>query len=1007
MADRQYKHDTAFRQAKVLLLEADKEDRAGHFESALVLYKQGCMELMEALKNGNEKQRAGYKIALQRYLTRAEVIKGIVRQQARVDELKAWYTGVFGGVGTEFETASGGRQLVQEAFDGKSVVLLLNVVYNSDFEKHTEELLLALDTLNEVLAAGGESGGDRQGSVTAQFVFMSASLPEDDFRAMHQQHLSFAAAVPWSDKRLVASIVRHFSIESQASSVTVVNNANGEMLRRTVNAKDIGGPREWFPSGISRRNENLAGADGGRNPASELGPAVGSVHAPKKTAWMTQMFGPHLRQSTGSTIPVAEALRLKRVLLLYFSSYDTPGKEANYLNTSVPRAVHVLSANCHGQSPVAAIWISCDSDTSRVAREHASTLGEPFFALPLESKRLRGALLHRFGVFRETLPRVVILDGWTGKTLVEDATGAFRRPAKGAASEEVDLQRWLRICTRPGVIGCPLPQLLTKDPNLPLPLLLTDVWDYLVEHGGLEEEGIFRISADQAMVTSVLLHIDTFTPNVRVPIVSIFDSVVASSSSVALASADSAIAASRRSGVYNPAQAAADARRHARSVCAAHLAACVLKKILINLPAQLLTDAINVVAPPGGQLPSSWSDEEMLRAVLAPLGNQTQCVLRWLLQCCARVASHAEVNRMSAGSLAVVIAPLLLQPDFGMAGWQGAGGPAGGYGDQLALRTKNLIQAVTQLIRAQMGGSTSSSGGGGSAATKSVEHSIGNEAMALLRRSHERDLQEPPASHASDVNQEQQHDYSERAKVTSNDNVAQSAGNGLLPSSSAGVPAAGASAEVVLKPLSSLQTDVKLVWQPAEPSSLPVSANASIPSAEKVPLVTVGEPMKDYSREAKTPEPSQKDVDAPASAKIVASAPAPAVSTARVMSVSPAPGSAPASAQIVAVSPAPASGHQAGDTSVNLCSEQQEDFQTLPAPLQRKGSFTWDDALGLWRHDSNGTFYNETTDLYTRDPHGNEWLHLVGGQLEPVAPPPYRKPAGISQSCAKKTASDQ
>lgn len=309
MADRQYKHDTAFRQAKVLLLEADKEDRAGHFESALVLYKQGCMELMEALKNGNEKQRAGYKVALQRYLTRAEVIKGIVRQQARVDELKAWYTGVFGGAGTEFETASGGRQLVQDAFDGKSVVLLLNVVNNSDFEKHTEELLLALDTLNEVLAAGGgESGGDadRQESVTAQFVLMSASLPEDDFRAMHQQHLSFAAAVPWSDKRLVASIVRHFSIESQASSVTVINNANGEMLRRTTNAKDIGGPREWFPSGLSRRNEKVAGAAVGHNHSSKRGPATGSVHAPKNTAWMTQLLGPHLRQSTGSTIPVAE-----------------------------------------------------------------------------------------------------------------------------------------------------------------------------------------------------------------------------------------------------------------------------------------------------------------------------------------------------------------------------------------------------------------------------------------------------------------------------------------------------------------------------------------------------------------------------------------------------------------------------------------------------------------------------------------------------------------------------
>mmetsp|Transcript_9146 Transcript_9146/g.13270 ORF Transcript_9146/g.13270 Transcript_9146/m.13270 type:complete len:489 (-) Transcript_9146:40-1506(-) len=52
-------------------------------------------------------------------------------------------------------------------------------------------------------------------------------------------------------------------------------------------------------------------------------------------------------------------------------------------------------------------------------------------------------------------------------------------------------------------------------------------------------------------------------------------------------------------------------------------------------------------------------------------------------------------------------------------------------------------------------------------------------------------------------------------------------------------------------------------------------------------------------------------------------------------------------------------------------------------PVRRKGPYLWDYTYKLWRHQSNGTFYNEQTKLYTRNPRGGQWLRLVNGQLVP------------------------
>ena len=59
---------------------------------------------------------------------------------------------------------------------------------------------------------------------------------------------------------------------------------------------------------------------------------------------------------------------------------------------------------------------------------------------------------------------------------------------------------------------------------------------------------------------------------------------------------------------------------------------------------------------------------------------------------------------------------------------------------------------------------------------------------------------------------------------------------------------------------------------------------------------------------------------------------------------------------------------------------------TTQQPERRKGPYIWDYTFNLWRHQSNGTFYNERTKLYTRNPGpGAVWLRLVGGKLVPVA----------------------
>ena len=67
----------------------------------------------------------------------------------------------------------------------------------------------------------------------------------------------------------------------------------------------------------------------------------------------------------------------------------------------------------------------------------------------------------------------------------------------------------------------------------------------------MELEGIFRIAADQSLVSRVLLHVNAFQPHDDVPIWTILDAVAASSSTAA-ASAATAANGSKNSAMFNP-----------------------------------------------------------------------------------------------------------------------------------------------------------------------------------------------------------------------------------------------------------------------------------------------------------------------------------------------------------------------------------------------------------------------------------------------------------------------
>jgi hypothetical protein len=350
-------HDNAFRSAKLLLLDADKEDRAGHFKSALLLYKQGCSELLVALQNGNDKQRAGYKAALGRYLSRAEAIKGLMKQRERVEELGNWATELF-GAGAELVSATGAMVQPAAATDGVAVVVFAHVAFQGGFEQQTEELLAGLAALHERLmearaaragaaattmtpaspttptASAADANLHHNGSM--QVVLLTSSVAQDAFHALHQQKLGACAlAVPWENKRLAAKVAAHFGVDPQISSAVVVNNANGKVIRRACTVQEIGGPHTWFPQQRQQQQQQQQPQQQQQqqqqlphqqtqsqqqtqtqqqqqqqtqqqHQSGRLHRGTGNIVGPKDDAWMYKMFGNHLRQSGGSAVPPAE-----------------------------------------------------------------------------------------------------------------------------------------------------------------------------------------------------------------------------------------------------------------------------------------------------------------------------------------------------------------------------------------------------------------------------------------------------------------------------------------------------------------------------------------------------------------------------------------------------------------------------------------------------------------------------------------------------------------------------
>lgn len=256
--------------------------------------------------------------------------------------------------------------------------------------------------------------------------------------------------------------------------------------------------------------------------------------------------------------------------------------------------------------------------------------------------------------------------------------------------------QWIATSSKPGVIGTPLQKLRVLDPNFPVPTLLQEVWDYLVDRGGLEEEGILRLAPDAMLVSRAVLHIDAFQASDVIPIREILDAVAASAD--ANLSITQSHAANRGRGVYNPAAAAAAAAEHVQKASAAHLAAHIFKLVLRSLPSQLLVDALHIVAPPSGRLPTGWTSEQMRAAVFAAVAeHRKQTVLRWFLDCCVHIVRKAESNRMQPRSLAVIVAPVLLNPNFGL----GAEASAD-QASTLSLRLTNLVTVVTMLLEAHV-----------------------------------------------------------------------------------------------------------------------------------------------------------------------------------------------------------------------------------------------------------------------------------------------------------------
>lgn len=263
----------------------------------------------------------------------------------------------------------------------------------------------------------------------------------------------------------------------------------------------------------------------------------------------------------------------------------------------------------------------------------------------------------------------------------ENATSLFH------GSGEVDLQKWLRLCTRKGIVNTPLQKFIVLDPNQPIPILFSDLWNYFVANGGLEVENIFSASAPREAVQKSLLYIDAFLPNEKIPVTNILDSI---KSSAEFENSTNQL----KNSIYNPTKEIYTSKQKEKTANLAHLVAHLLKCFLQNLPSQLLSEAVGIVAPPNGILPE-LSDAAMLSAVLDSMNFQRKCVFRWLLKACALIAQNCNKNKMNAKALSSVLSPIVLRADFGMSNL---------HIDKsaVALRSKNITTAMHQMIRAQI-----------------------------------------------------------------------------------------------------------------------------------------------------------------------------------------------------------------------------------------------------------------------------------------------------------------
>lgn len=184
--------------------------------------------------------------------------------------------------------------------------------------------------------------------------------------------------------------------------------------------------------------------------------------------------------------------------------------------------------------------------------------------------------------------------------------------------------------------------------DLPIPVVLDDMWAALKQlRYGIQEEGLFRIAADVAIVAALRSEIDFNTQLLRglapgytfehTPLVPAKDP----------ASANGSPGAASGGGGF----VAGETRTHSVD---AHCLANLVKQWFRLLPHKLFS------LVPGSQerIAACTSGVECMQ-LLATFPPVQKGLMVWLLQLMAEVASHNAENKMSAKSLSIVFAPNL------------------------------------------------------------------------------------------------------------------------------------------------------------------------------------------------------------------------------------------------------------------------------------------------------------------------------------------------------------